>query len=150
MISTLPQRINTQTATRSFLIIQMEIPPESRSKLKNRNQNQNVHIVQQPLLDDNHVAPIRISRFQVVKKKLVKVMTNLTIEPAVLLFTVAMAINGISTQSLIIRKYCLIEMNYSEAICTNLTNNKKLEEKAQTLATDFVLYKVRKRIEMLN
>uniref|UniRef100_T1J6Y9 Major facilitator superfamily (MFS) profile domain-containing protein n=1 Tax=Strigamia maritima TaxID=126957 RepID=T1J6Y9_STRMM len=78
---------------------------------------------------------------QTKKMKILAFFKAITVEPAVLLFTIAMSLNGITTQSLTIRKFCLMEMGYPDEVCSHLTQNKTLEDQAQELATDFELYK---------
>uniref|UniRef100_T1JMB4 Major facilitator superfamily (MFS) profile domain-containing protein n=1 Tax=Strigamia maritima TaxID=126957 RepID=T1JMB4_STRMM len=76
-----------------------------------------------------------------VKTRFFTFFRLITVEPVVFLFCMGMAINLITTESLIIRKYCLNQMGYPDEICSNLTYNKTLEEQAQNMATNFILYK---------
>uniref|UniRef100_T1J6Z0 Major facilitator superfamily (MFS) profile domain-containing protein n=1 Tax=Strigamia maritima TaxID=126957 RepID=T1J6Z0_STRMM len=76
-----------------------------------------------------------------LKIKLATFIRRISVEPAVFLYCIAMTFNGITTQSLTIRKYCLVQMEYPEDICLNLTNNKTLENQAQSEATNFLFYK---------
>uniref|UniRef100_T1J6Z1 Major facilitator superfamily (MFS) profile domain-containing protein n=1 Tax=Strigamia maritima TaxID=126957 RepID=T1J6Z1_STRMM len=76
-----------------------------------------------------------------LKIKLATFIRQITVEPAVLLYCIAMTFNVITTQSLTIRKYCRVQMGYPEDICRNLTANKTLENQAETVATNYLFYK---------
>lgn len=76
-----------------------------------------------------------------VSEKMGFLAATITVEPMLFLFVFSLALCMVTTQSLVIRKYCLLELNLSDEHCRNLTHDKPNEAKAQELASTLNMYK---------
>ena len=60
-----------------------------------------------------------------------KILSNLTIEPAFFIMSVSIALEQIATQQMVVLKSCRIDFNYTDEICYNLQSENYTEENAQ-------------------
>ena len=60
---------------------------------------------------------------------LMKILSNLTIEPAFFIMSVSIALEQIATQQMVVLKSCKIDFNYTDEICNNLQSENYTEEK---------------------
>ena len=65
---------------------------------------------------------------------LMKIFSNLTIEPAFFIMSVSIALEQIATQQMVVLKSCKHDFNFTEEICNNLQNETYSEENAQVSA----------------
>ena len=65
---------------------------------------------------------------------LMKILSNLTIEPAFFIMSVSIALEQIATQQMVVLKSCKIDFNYTDEICNNLQSENYTEENAQISA----------------
>ena len=63
-----------------------------------------------------------------------KILSNLTIEPAFFIMSVSIALEQIATQQMVVLKSCKIDFNYTDEICNNLQSENYTEENAQISA----------------
>uniref|UniRef100_T1JHG5 Major facilitator superfamily (MFS) profile domain-containing protein n=1 Tax=Strigamia maritima TaxID=126957 RepID=T1JHG5_STRMM len=75
------------------------------------------------------------------ENRLVNIITNITVEPAIFLHFVGLLMANVMDQSLIVHKVCIHRMNLSEEACRNLTDNETEQEEAQKYAANFMMFK---------
>ena len=74
---------------------------------------------------------------------LMKILSNLTIEPAFFIMSVSIALEQIATQQMVVLKSCKIDFNYTDEICNNLQSENYTEENAQISAeVRFSIFKI--------
>ena len=66
-----------------------------------------------------------------VRGRLRMTWTNITIEPVVLLYCIIDSLSGISSEELYLQKACLVNLNYSVAVCSNLTQQDAIQLETQ-------------------
>ena len=72
-----------------------------------------------------------------------KILSNLTIEPAFFIMSVSIALEQIATQQMVVLKSCKIDFNYTDEICNNLQSENYTEENAQISAeVRFSIFKI--------
>ncbi|XP_076058807.1 putative peptidoglycan muropeptide transporter SLC46 [Oratosquilla oratoria] len=75
------------------------------------------------------------------KKGCLRCLSNVTVEPIILLTVLSFTIQTVFTTNLMLAKVCEIHFNYSEEICNNLTFYKEKQENVQKLSNTYSMYK---------
>jgi MFS family permease len=72
--------------------------------------------------------------------KVSEAVTHISLEPVFFLFCVNLGLIGISTQGLYLNKACLVNLNYTQEICSNIHNQTEIQKETQRFVSEIQAY----------